>query len=143
MIRILTESSIFFNWEIKKIEEHYNATYLLESCLKNKDGGWCNFPVAIFYQDEPHPHGSNYFALYRHPVTNRLTISNGISAVEEEIPALMIDDTVIYSKYRHNFVEHAGVFIDGGRDYVRVGGERIADTKQVNIKITGKEICII
>ena len=32
---------------IAKMENMYNAKYVFESCLKTKDGGWSNFPVAI------------------------------------------------------------------------------------------------
>ena len=50
---------------IAKVENMYKATFVMESCLKNKRGDWSNFPVAIFYTEEAHPQGSNYFGLYR------------------------------------------------------------------------------
>ena len=48
---------------IAKMENMYNATFVMESCIKGKNG-WANFPAAIFYTEEAHPEGSNYFALY-------------------------------------------------------------------------------
>ena len=33
-------------------------------------------------------------------------------------------DKIMYSKHRHDFVEcDCGTFVDGGRDYLRYGGE--------------------
>lgn len=32
------------------------------------------------------------------------------------------DGTIITSRYTHDYVEHDGCFIDGGRDYARYGG---------------------
>ena len=61
---IKNESSWFDDDTILKIEDKYNATYVFESCLKDAYGNWANFPVAIFYTEEAHPEGSNYFGLY-------------------------------------------------------------------------------
>ena len=64
-MRVNTDCSFLKPDTIKKIEQEYNGKYVLESCLKKKDGGWYNFPVAIFYTEQAHPEGSNYFAIYR------------------------------------------------------------------------------
>ena len=50
---------------IAKVENMYNAKYVFESCLKTRDNGWSNFPVAIFYTETAHPKGSNYMGLCR------------------------------------------------------------------------------
>lgn len=102
---------------IAKVENMYNAKYVFESCLKTKDGGWCNLPVAIFYTEKAHPEGSNYFGLYRTD-TGELMITNGISATEP-FDGLRIGDDVIYSRYRHDYREYNGGMVDGGRDYFR------------------------
>lgn len=47
-MKILNESSFLKDASIKIIENKMNATYVFESCLKNKYGGWVNFPVAVF-----------------------------------------------------------------------------------------------
>ena len=139
MIKILNDPTIWNPEKINIIEQHYNGHYVLESCLKCKDGGWANFPAAIFYTEKAHPEGSNYFALYNHPEMG-LYISNGLSAIENPIKGLLIDDTVIYSRYRHDYREFNGIIVDGGRDYFRYGGERINEAKEIDITIMNGEI---
>ena len=108
---------------IAKIEKAYNAKYVFESCLKTKNGGWCNMPVAIFYTETPHPQGSNYFGLYCNDFGDFM-ITDGISATEP-FDALQAGDDVIYSRYRHDFREHNGYMVDGGRDYFRRSADGI------------------
>lgn len=107
---------------IAKIENMYNAKYVFESCLKLKDGGWCNMPVAIFYTEEAHPEGSNYFGLYRTDFGD-IMITNGISATEP-FDALQVGEDIIYSRYRHDYREHKGAMVDGGRDYFKRSADR-------------------
>ena len=89
-------------------------------------------PVAIFYQDEPHPEGSNYFGIYFDPLRESYMITDGISAVtyqsgeREGEPVIyscgLNEETkeAIYSAYRHDYQTHNGVIMmDGGRDYCR------------------------
>ena len=66
---------------IAKIENSYNAKYVFESCLKTRDGGWSNYPVAIFYTEKAHPRGSNYMGLYRNDFGN-IMVCDGISSTE-------------------------------------------------------------
>jgi len=126
-MKIHNESSWLKPDGITKVEQMYNAKYVFESCLKTRFGGWSEFPVAIFYTEQPHPEGSNYFGLFRNDF-GQLTIANGISALEEFV-GLQIGEDIIYSRYRHDYRtlnededESAG-FIDGGRDYVRSNPE--------------------
>ena len=104
---------------IAKVENMYNAKYVFESCLKTKSG-WCNMPVAIFYTEEPHPEGSNYFGLYRTDFGD-LMITNGISATEP-FNAIQVGDDIIYSRYRHDCRSFKGALVDGGRDYFKHNG---------------------
>jgi hypothetical protein len=110
---------------ITKVEQMYNAKYVFESCLKTRFGGWSEFPVAIFYTEQPHPEGSNYFGLFKNAF-GQLTITNGISALEEFV-GLQIGEDIIYSRYRHDYrtlnEDDSAGFIDGGRDYVRYNPE--------------------
>ena len=116
-MKIHNECSFLKPEGIKFIEENYNAKYVFESCLKKKDGGWCNIPVAIFYTEEAHPEGSNYFGLYRTDFGD-IMITNGISATEP-FDALQVGDDIIYSRYRHDYREYNGAMVDGGRDYFK------------------------
>lgn len=114
----IRNESIFLNPDgIAKIEKKYNAKYVFESCLKHKDGEWANFPCAIFYTETPHPRGSNYFGLYRNDFGD-IMIADGISATEP-FDGLQVGDDIIYSRYRHDYREHNGGMVDGGRDYFR------------------------
>ena len=122
---------------ITKVENMYNAKYVFESCLKTKDGGWCNMPVAIFYTEEAHPKGSNYFGLYRNDFGDFM-ITDGISATEP-FDALQAGDDVIYSRYRHDFREHNGYMVDGGRDYFR----RSADGTPVKLCVNKDKLEIV
>jgi hypothetical protein len=117
---IRNECSFLKPESISKIEEHYKATYVFESCLKGRDGNWLNFPAAIFYTETPHPEGSNYFAFY--DFGDGARIANGISATEVEYTGIVVGEEVAYSRYRHDYRTLDECFVDGGRDYLRTGG---------------------
>ena len=118
-MRILNECTWLKPDGIAKVENMYNAKYVFESCLKTKYG-WSNFPVAIFYTEVAHPEGSNYFGLYRTDFGD-IMITNGISATEP-FNALLVDEDVVYSRYRHDYREHKRAIVDGGRDYFKHNG---------------------
>ena len=89
-MKILNDCSFLTASNIKKIEDHYHAKYVFESCIKNLYGQWADNPCAIFYTENPHPKGSNYFAIY-YNTERQLRITNGISAIEEPIQGIEID----------------------------------------------------
>lgn len=120
-MRILNESTWLKPDGIAKVENMYNAKYVFESCLKTR-WGWSNFPVAIFYTEKAHPEGSNYFGLYRTDFGD-VMITNGISATEP-FDALQVGEDIIYSRYRHDYREHKGAMVDGGRDYFKRSSDR-------------------
>ena len=111
---------------IATIESHYNGKYIMETTIKSVNGNWVNMPVALFYTEEAHPEGSNYFALY-HDHTGSLMITNGISAVEDEegnpvvYEANLNTETnqAVYSAFRHDYQVVNKTMMDGGRDYAR------------------------
>ena len=115
---------------IAKVENMYKATFVMESCIKGKHG-WANFPAAIFYTEEAHPQGSNYFALYHNG--EQFMITNGITATEP-FEGIQIGDNVYYSRYRHDYRECGPVAIDGGRDYTKLVGDTNAG-KRVTLKV--------
>ena len=137
-MKIHNECTFFKPEGITKIEEMYNAKYVFESCLKTKDGGWSNFPVAIFYTEKAHPQGSNYMGLYVDSY-NRLLVTNGISATEE-FDALQIGENIIYSRYRHDYREQFGAMVDGGRDYFRRSADRGVGVK---LKVVGDHLEVV
>lgn len=134
-MKVNVKSSFLDEKTIKKIEKHYNAKYVLESCLKPKDSGWLNFPAAIFYTEKAHPAGSNYMAIFKEG--HDLVIADGITAVKDVIyEGLEAEGEVIYSRYRWDGRSGKnGAFVDGGRDYFRYGGDRFDDYNRVKFKV--------
>lgn len=120
-MKIRNESITLTSDSIKKIENYYNATFVLSSSIKNKHGDWINYPVDIFYTKIAHPKGSNYFAIYTDELGS-LIITNGLSGIEGVIfKGILVDGEVHYSRYRHDFRTVGSYSIDGGRDYLKFG----------------------
>jgi len=132
-MRILKDCSFLSLEGIKSIEEKYNAKYVFESPLKTKEGKWTDDSVAVFYTEIAHPEGSNYFGIY-HTHAGWM-IANASSAVEDPFQAVCIDEDIVYSRYRHDYRSHNGIFVDGGRDYLRWGGGRLSEGKVVSLKV--------
>lgn len=104
---------------IKKAEDRYGATYVMETPLRYGDS-WRDEPSLIFYNTVAHPQGSNYFAISRDG--EDIVISDGIKAVTGTFTGVRADnDDIVYSHYRHHMVHSSdkSVWIDGGRDYFR------------------------
>lgn len=134
---IVKIKSIFNDSQIEKIEKHYNARFVCESALKYHDT-WTNYPIAIFYQEYPHPEGSNWFGLY-YNIDGELRITNAISAVEEEFHGIKARNRdIIYSRFRNDYITSPdqSVWIDGGRSYLRCNS--IVDV--VKLKIINDDI---
>lgn len=142
-MKIDKSSSLFKSHHIAAIEEHYSAKYVCETCVKNKMGNWINQPMALFWTEKAHPEGSNYFVIYWGGMdANTLMVSNGITALDEPIQGVLASDGVVYySKYRHDFRNIPGGFIDGGRDYLRRGGD-VCDYPIVNMVIEGPNLIV-
>jgi len=133
---------MFSDYDLAKIEEHYKAKFICESSLKNKSGGWVNMPAAFFYTEEAHPDGSNWLALYRDYEGN-LIVTDGIIITQDKITGIAADDgDIIFSKYRHDcrWSKDGSVMIDGGREYLRVGGN--VNNKTVSMIVTKGELVV-
>ena len=117
-MKIDTKCSFIKEEMIPVIEKEYNAKYVLETDLKSKHGGWANRPAAIFYTEEAHPRGSNYFALYFDG--SSLMITDGLHSIKDVVfTGIEAEGEVVYSRYRHDYREGKnGAFVDGGRDYL-------------------------
>lgn len=108
---------------IDKVEKKYNVKFVCETPIKN-GGVWRDMSSLIFYNEEKHPQGSNYMALSIKYTPDGhfddLVITDGISATKGSFYGIIDGDEVIYSRFRHDYrVGKTGVFIDGGRDYIR------------------------
>jgi hypothetical protein len=119
-VNILTDCSFLTNRQIAQIEARYRAKYVFESQLKLRSYRWSDFSAAVFYAEEPHPQGSNWFGIWRRD--GRFMISNAISAVEQPFTGVLAENgDVIYSRSPRDLRESDDktVFIDGGRDRCR------------------------
>ena len=136
------QDSIF---NIPEVEKKKNATYVGEFCLKNTSGGWADEAASVFYQETPPQEGfSNYFALFQRNGT--VYITSGQSAIEPVIMAVQADDgEIIYSRFHHDYrsSKDGSVFVDGGRDYFRVGGTNIVPLKVVDGKFTLADLNLV
>ncbi len=154
---VITTSERFHPPQLEKIEAHYEAKYVCETCLMNPGGGWVNQSVSIFYQPDASKvpeGGSQWFGLFFRPADRfsldedapqQLCIVNGISATEHDIEGIVADNgDVIYSHYRHDY-RHSpdgSVWIDGGRDYTRSGLSSKA-TEFVTLRIVEDKLVIV
>lgn len=83
-----------------------------------------NLPCDVFFRETPHPEfGNRYFAIFAAKDGVRITDADCV----EEYTFVCIPDlngNLHYSRYRHDFVDlDTGSFVDGGRAYVRIGGD--------------------
>lgn len=110
--------------------EKYKAKYLGYFAMPRKNGNWTEEPVELFYVENPDRSlgHSNYFAMYYQRnydgSKGPLLIANGEKCFDS--PLLGVVDPkgeVHISRYRHDMHGIPGGFIDGGRDYVRLGGD--------------------
>lgn len=147
-MKVLTDCTLFRPEVLEKIEEHYQAKFVCETCLRDSDGNWRNYLSAIFYQDDPKlipEDGSEHFALsfvniYHYEGV--LLIANAEETVKYPIVGVVADNgDVIYSRYRWDYRESpdGSVWIDGGRDYTRWGGRG----ELVTLKIVKGELKVV
>lgn len=122
--------------DYSRIEKKFNAKYIGEFSLKNKDF-WSDYPVAIFYTEKKHPEGSNYFGILflNHFLPEEkpsVFITNGISAAEATWTGVMNEKgEILYSGYRHDYQVYGDLMIDGGQDYVRSSLHTLVEFKIV------------
>lgn len=134
-MNIIITSELFTPEGIANVEKKYDALFVCDTCLKNREGGWINRAVAVFWNKDltkiPKG-GSAYFGLFhRYEPPNfkkgLLMITNAISAAETEITGIVAENgDVIWSRYRWDYrtSPDGSVWIDGGRDYIRYGFHR-------------------
>lgn len=122
------------------IEDTHNAKYMGAWCIKDKNGNWSENPVEVFYQSNPdiEKGHTNYFGIFTKPDGSAF-ITNAESAFSEPINAILEDDIVYASKYRHDYVvTPKGSVIDGGRDYLR-SGDLSSDATFIRIRVKDGE----
>lgn len=108
--------------KVAKIEKLRNCRYVCEWNVK-QDGKIHDEPMLIFWNDTPHPQGSNWMALFHY--NREWYVRDGISASHLPIGCVVSNDKqVLFSKYNHDFrsSEDGSVTVDGGRGYTRILG---------------------
>ncbi len=115
--------------KIDVAEKHYNAKYIGDFCISDKNNQWTEQPIQIYYNENPktelgHTH---YFGLFTDDF-HHVYITNAISITNEPIIGAIADNgEIIYSRYRHDYQtsQDGTVFIDGGRDYCRTNTDKL------------------
>jgi len=115
---------------IEIVSEKYKAKYLGYFAMPQKNGNWTEEPFDLFYVENPDRSlgHSNYFAMFyqRNYDMSKgpLLITNGEKCFDEPFTGVMSRDGEVHlSRFRHDSRNIPGGFIDGGRDYLRLGGE--------------------
>lgn len=111
-------------FNIPKIEQHYEATYVGQFCVPQKNGEWTDFAVAVFYQKNPKPGHSHYFGIHKN-ADGKAVIFNATDAVSGTFYGqVALSGEVIYSAFSHDYCESEdkSVVIDGGRVYTKING---------------------
>lgn len=117
-------------------------TALVEKLYSEKDGvpvkyvctsapnEHATYAADIFYRETPHPEfGNRYFGLYYNMYDTRVTqqprlMITGCDSIEDlEFGVVEGPDGWEYSQHRHDYRQVGGVAIDGGRSYVKRGGD--------------------
>lgn len=107
-------------YDIKTVEEYYTkkdgvpCKYICTTSIINPD-----IPMDIYYRDTPHPKfGNRYFAIFEKLGIYYIKNADKV----EELLFNMVEDkdgVYHYSRYTHDYFEHNGIIIDGGREYTR------------------------
>ena len=111
-----------FNTE--KVTAHYSkkdgvpVKYVCTTDLDESDR-----PFDIYYRDTPHPDfGNYYFGLYADD-EDRMMICKADTVKKYSFGLISDEDGWVYSRSHHDLVETSSGNIDGGRRYVKRGGD--------------------
>ena len=106
--------------------------YLGAWAIKTKYG-WSEYPVDVFYNANPDVGHSNYLGIFWDQVKQAFMLTDASSAFDNALSCLVKDDIIYVSKFRHDYVcTPKGLFIDGGRDYLRTNCLELKKLSVVN-----------
>ena len=126
-------------------EKHPDAAFVEEIAIGLKGGGYTDNPGVVFYQPyPPAPYTNKFFAYWcRQDLQavldgrerNDQWVITGLQDWDPVVSAAIHvpSRTLAISRYGHDFFSFPGGFIDGGRDYTRLGGETIPQTVELNL----------
>ena len=113
-------------FNIEKVTAHYtkkDGVPVHYVCTSDLDES--NKVLDIYYRDTPHPEYNNYyFGLYADE-DDRMMIckADTIEKYNFGLIAEATSDEWVYSRSQHNRVEIDSGYIDGGRKYIKRGGD--------------------
>jgi hypothetical protein len=126
-------------FNIEKVTAHYTKKdgvpvhYVCTSDLDESDR-----PFDIYYRDTPHPeHNNFYFGLYTDD-EDRMMICKADSIEKYQFGMISDQDEWVYSRSHHDLVETDSGHIDGGRRYIKRGGD-LDNQKHVVAKVVDGE----
>ena len=131
-------------FNIEKVTAHYSKKdgvpvhYVCTTDLDESDK-----PFDIYYRDSPHPeHNNYYFGLYADE-DDRMMICKADSIEKYNFGLLCKEDTDewVYSRSHHDYVATETGFIDGGRKYIRRGGD-LESQKHIIAKVVDGEFIV-
>lgn len=109
--------------QIGMVEQEYNCRYVCEWNTINKADKTNDSPIALFWQEVPHPRGSNWMGMFLKG--KEVYVCDGESASRLPIMGYVSNSNqVLFSKHRHDFRQSndGSVTVDGGREYTRILG---------------------
>lgn len=119
----------FSSKTIAQLEEHYKCSYVCEWNNLTHTGKPDDHTIAVFYQEVPHPQGSNWMGMFH--ANDQWFIINAEKSSRLPIKAYVADDgQVLFSKHRHDFrrSNDGSITVDGGREYTRLLGNVCCNT---------------
>ena len=111
-------------FDVEKITAHYtkkDGVPIHYVCTTDLDVS--DTPIDIYYRDSPHPVFNNYyFGLYT--IDDKAMICKADLVETLEFGMISTDkEEWVYSQSHHDMVKIDVGFIDGGRQYIRRGGD--------------------
>lgn len=123
-------------FDTKKVEQLYtekDAVPVTYVCTTGREND--TYARDIFYRETPHPKfGNRYFGLHygTYPTLDdkpALYIADADWVEDLTFAMIQSEGWYYYSSHRHDMVNTAVGFIDGGRAYTRVGGNPIPNVE--------------
>jgi len=123
---------------IELLSNAKNAKYLFDIAVSEES----DIPMAVFWQREAHPEGSNYFGIFK---TDFWYIKNAIDMATMEHHGIAYNGQIYHSRSRHDMrsVGDTDFFIDGGSQYLRMVGEMATDMEPINFTFNGGRLVVL